>query len=111
MNADRMGFLAMMSPVAALALYALATVMIVAGISTSAFVLMASSLRVLLLSIPINAMVALLSRKTHRPRFVQALVGLVAGTILSLTLFAAMRVIHLKSEAVSQQLREGKGAD
>jgi hypothetical protein len=110
LSADRMGFLAMMSPVAAIVGYALATV-VFAGFPTFGFVLMVSSILVLLLSIPINAALCFRSRRVHRQRAVQALVGVVAGILLSAALFAAMRVVHLKNEAVLQQLRESQAGE
>ena len=106
LNADRSGFMAMMSPLAAMALYALAVIPIFAGLSMLGFVLMLGSILVLLLSIPVNATLAFLSRRAHRQRFVQALVGLVVGILLSVALFGAMRIVHLKKEAILQQLRE-----
>jgi hypothetical protein len=106
--ADRIGFMAMMLPLAAMALYALGMIPIFAGFPMLGFVLMVVSILVLLLSIPINATLAFLSRRAHRQRFVQALVGLVTGILISVALFGAMRVAHLKRDALLQQLREGK---
>ena len=106
--ADRIGFMAMMLPLAAMALYALGMIPILAGFPMLGFVLMVVSILVLLLSIPINATLAFLSRRAHRQRFVQALVGLVTGILISVALFGAMRVAHLKRDALLQQLREAK---
>jgi hypothetical protein len=39
---------------------------------------------------------------------VRALVGLLVGIILSVALLGAMRVAHLKKEAVLQQFRDSK---
>jgi hypothetical protein len=107
-SADRMGFMAMMLPVAALALYALAVLPILAGFPRMGFASMMGSILLLLLSIPLNAILAYLSRRIHRPRFVQALVGLVSGILLSAALLAAMRIVHLKKEAALQQLLEAE---
>ena len=107
-RADRIGFMAMMLPVAAIALYALSVIPIFAGFPILGSVLMVGSTLVLLLSIPVNATLAFLNRRAHRQRFVQALVGLASGTILSVALFGAMRVAHLKREVLLLQLREAE---
>lgn len=105
-NADRVGFTALMLPLAAVALYALSVIPIFAGFPMLGLVLMGISILLLFLSIPINATLVFLGRRTHPPRRVQALVGLLVGIMLSVALFAALRVVHLKSEAILQQLRE-----
>jgi hypothetical protein len=38
-------------------------------------------------------------------------VGLVVGILLSVALFGAMRIVHLKKETVLQQLRESKAEE
>jgi 4-amino-4-deoxy-L-arabinose transferase-like glycosyltransferase len=107
-NADRVGFTALMLPLAAMALYALSVISLFAGFPMLGLVSMGIGILLLLLSIPINATLVFLGRRTYPHRRVQALVGLLVGIMLSVALLVAMRAAHLKKEAISQQFRESE---
>jgi hypothetical protein len=105
-NADRIGFIALMLPLAAVSSYALSFIPIFAGLPMLGLALMGIGILLLFLSIPINATLIFFGRRIHSHRRVQALVGLLVGIMLSVALWGAMRVAHLKKEGIAQQFRE-----